>query len=311
MPIDLVILSTVDPAWIANSPEAFEIPALLKEAENLGLRAKVVHPNACTVTLPKDGPGARAHVGDEEISEARFAIVLGAAVTLPAVHLVCTILHDNGCILLDPLEAAEQAIAGKGGQMYRCAAVRGGVGATVAYSPEGLVGAIRAFDFADGRSLVVKPNKGARGSGVMRIQSAGEAEQAAAFYRANGFVAFLLEEFIQIEAEYRVLTLDGGMIASARKTPRTGDFLGNAAADAEFAAEALPEAGRVVLDETAVHGLAGVDIALQICGAAFLVEINRQPQWRALQKATDVNVAARILGHLAERERAAPGRPGQ
>lgn len=155
---------------------------------------------------------------------------------------------------------------------------------------------------AIGYPLIVKPVSGREGEGVTRIDEREELEQAL----DDADFPVLLQEYIDIEEEYRVLVVGGNPLGTAVK--QVGDDADPAARNyaqgAEFAAVDMPavERAAVAVAELMDIEVAGVDIVEAGDGTLYELECNRCPQFEGFAAAhPDVDVASEIVDYLEER----------
>ncbi|MDH3324173.1 MAG: hypothetical protein OEL89_00885 [Candidatus Peregrinibacteria bacterium] len=114
----------------------------------------------------------------------------------------------------------------------------------------------------------------------------------------------IVQKCLNIEAEFRVLVVGGKILGAVRKIPETGKRIANYAAGAEFKKADLPESllnESAKLCEAQEIDIGGVDIARDENGNYFLLEINRCPEFRAFQKATDIDVAGEIVDFILKK----------
>lgn len=112
---------------------------------------------------------------------------------------------------------------------------------------------------------------------------------------------FYLQELIQIEKEYRIILLDGKVIGVAEKMLTTDQDNTKTFADCSFCAIEALEIAEKVLPHFSPKGLLGVDIAVDISGDLFILDVNREPVWYAFEQATGANVAAKVIERATER----------
>ncbi len=148
--------------------------------------------------------------------------------------------------------------------------------------------------------LIVKPVSGREGEGVTRIDEREELE--AALDEAEFPV--LLQEYIEIEDEYRVLVVGDEPLGTAVKKAEEGAETRNYAQGAEFAAVDAPavERAAVAIADLMEIEVAGVDIVEAADGTLYEIECNRCPQFEGFAEAhPDVDVPGRIVDYLEGR----------
>lgn len=153
-----------------------------------------------------------------------------------------------------------------------------------------------------GGDVVVKPLFGSEGRGMMRITDLDLAWRTFRAIERTQAVLYLQKFIAHPGWDLRVFILQGRVLAAMRRHARDG-WRTNVAqggkgeaisvtADEEYLAIRAAEA----VGTTA----AGVDLLPRPEGGYFVLEVNAVPGWRALAPVTGVDVAAALIGCLAE-----------
>ncbi|MDY6766133.1 MAG: hypothetical protein SVW77_02090 [Candidatus Nanohaloarchaea archaeon] len=154
---------------------------------------------------------------------------------------------------------------------------------------------------AVGYPVIVKPVSGREGEGVTRVDDRGELEDAL----ADAEFPVLLQEYIDIESEYRVLVVGDTALGTAGKEAAGEDTAArNYAQGADFTAVDRPAVERAAVTVAELMGIevAGVDIVEAADGTLYELECNRCPQFEGFSDAhPGVDVAAAIVDFLEER----------
>ncbi len=152
---------------------------------------------------------------------------------------------------------------------------------------------------AIGYPLIVKPVGGREGKGVTKIdarEELGPALEEASF-------PVLLQEYLEIEQEYRILVVGGTALGTVVKEVEEGeDVARNYAQGAEFRAVERPELEQAAVRIARVKGIevAGVDI-VETNDGYYELECNRCPQFEGFAEAhPDVDVPAAVVDYLVE-----------
>jgi RimK family alpha-L-glutamate ligase len=114
----------------------------------------------------------------------------------------------------------------------------------------------------------------------------------------------IVQDYLQIEKEYRVFVVGNKSLGVVQKIPEKGTTIANYAAGAEFIKATLPQnisKEAIELCQKQEIDIGGVDIACDKNGNYFLLEINRCPEFKAFQLATDVDVASGIINFVKEK----------
>lgn len=153
-----------------------------------------------------------------------------------------------------------------------------------------------------GYPLITKPIAGREGEGVEKIDDAAELDTV-----LNGLeFPVLLQEFLDVEEEYRILVVGNEALGAVTKEPIDGDddsVARNFAQGAEFNAadvDHLFEPAAQIAEAMSIE-LAGVDIVKTTDGDYYEIECNRCPQFKGFTQAhEDVDVAAHIVDYIEE-----------
>ncbi len=151
-----------------------------------------------------------------------------------------------------------------------------------------------------GGDVVVKPIFGSEGRGICRVSDPDLAIRTFRTLARLGAVLYLQRYVDHPGYDVRVMVLDdaviGGMI---RRNPtdfrtnvaRQGTVEGHDPTDreCEWALRAAQAVGAT---------FAGVDILYDRTGTGWVIEVNAVPGWRAFAKATEIDVAARVIEFL-------------
>ncbi len=166
-------------------------------------------------------------------------------------------------------------------------------------------GAVRdAVDAVGGTPVIIKLLQGTQGVGVMIADSAEGVESTLDTLWGLG-QNIILQEFVAESRgrDVRAIVVGGELVGAMQRTAREGDFRSNLHRGGAGA--------QVVLDDTyrdaavkAAHiiglDVAGVDI-LESKEGPRIIEVNSSPGLRGIERATGVDVAARIVAHAERR----------
>lgn len=147
--------------------------------------------------------------------------------------------------------------------------------------------------------LIAKPADGRHGEGIVLLQTAKEVQAWLASRRTH---TYLLQTFLPLEAEYRIIVVGDRALGAVQKTPPEGSLVANYAAGAKFEQIELPP---VILEECVElcrrqHiSIGGVDLA-KVGDTYYLLEINRCPEFSAFSSATNIPVAREIIQFVTQ-----------
>ncbi|HVI58744.1 MAG TPA: 30S ribosomal protein S6--L-glutamate ligase [Luteimonas sp.] len=161
---------------------------------------------------------------------------------------------------------------------------------------------------------VIKLNEGTQGSGVMLTEKPSASRSVIETLRGL-YAHFLVQEFIEEAkgADLRCFVVGDKVVAAMRRQAPQGDFRSNlhrggsgSAARATAAEQAMAVRAAQVLG----LGVAGVDLIRSSRGPLVL-EVNSSPGLEGIEEATGVDIAGRIIEHVAATARpvAAPAAP--
>jgi RimK family alpha-L-glutamate ligase len=219
----------------------------------------------------------------------------------PGVYLVRTLSHNRGVIAAAHVEASG-AVAVNGWR-----ALAAGWNKAVALAmlrAEGLpIPKTRLAPAAfEGGEAIIKPATGSWGRKVALVKSAEDA--VAVMKGADPEDVYLLQERIGDGTDIRAFVIGDRVVAAMIRRPPPGDWRSNAARGG--ATEPFKPTGEV--EELAVKAAgalgaryAGVDILI---GDGYYVgEVNVIPEFKAVSRATGVDVAEELVKYAAELEK--------
>jgi ribosomal protein S6--L-glutamate ligase len=268
---------------VISVEKQWEIEEIRKAAKRRGHQVKVLHPREALIdTTPK-----------KEFDIALFRPLAGAATQGRA---LASAFHAKGIPLVDEKLAFEP-----GGNKFKnyWAMKQAGL-----HIPKTLMlnkaGAEEAGRWKG--EVVVKPLGGKRGEEIYKCK----AKELAGFVKKlKAKKEFLLQEFIPVEKELRVLVVGKKVIGAFKK--ESADWRHNVARGAIPVKEKVsPQIKKVALKAAKATRLeiAGVDLALSQ-GKWFVFETNRSPQFKGFQKANpDLHVAEEIVSYLEKKAKA-------
>ncbi len=153
-----------------------------------------------------------------------------------------------------------------------------------------------------GYPLITKPIAGREGEGVEKLDDSSDLDDA---LDAAEF-PMLLQEFLDVEEEYRILVVGDEALGAVTKDPIDGDddsVVRNFAQGAEFNAADVDHLFEPAAQIAQVMGieLAGVDIVKTAGGDYYEIECNRCPQFKGFTQAhEDIDVTAHIVDYIEE-----------
>ena len=220
------------------------------------------------------------------------------------ISLLAKTLYHNGCDLLDPLERFSGSPAGKLTESLKGHVNHISPDTCIAFNRDDALRLISKLNSESHFPLIGKPNRGSRGENVCLLRTLTEA----ILYIDNFFTheiysrsALLLQSYIKVEKEYRVMVLDGQCLGMVEKVAKEGQIARNASMGGQFIAIRDKEVADFALRNTSPKGILGADVIRDASGKLYLLEANRAPQWHSFERATAINIASCIIERAWQR----------
>jgi ribosomal protein S6--L-glutamate ligase len=204
-------------------------------------------------------------------------------------------LHADGCTVVNPPRAIEIAV-----DKYLATAKLQTAGLTVPRTAccQTTDEAMVEFERLGG-DVVVKPLFGGEGRGITRLDDDALALRAFKMLEQLGAVIYMQEFIPHGGRDLRVLVIGNRMLAAERHNPH--DWRTNVSRGAKMQpielTDNVAEIARSAADAVETP-LAGVDLLPGQDGKLYAIEVNAVPGWRALGRATGVDVARLVLEFL-------------
>ena len=162
--------------------------------------------------------------------------------------------------------------------------------------------ALKAFGDLGG-DVIVKPLFGSEGRGLARVENFEVARRVVHALERVGSVLYLQEHIPNEGVDWRVFVLGNRVLGAIHRTAPVNEWRTNVAVGGT--AEAFrpdPETERLAISAAGAVGarMAGVDLLPVGDGPPYVLEVNAVPGWKALARATGVDVAAEILADLRD-----------
>jgi len=220
------------------------------------------------------------------------------------ISLLAKTLNHNGCDLLDPLERFNGSPAGKLMESLKGFVNIISPDTYIAFNRNDALRLVSKLNSESRFPLVGKPNRGSRGENVCLLRTPAEAIlYVDSFFSHETYSrsALLLQSYINVEKEFRIIVLDGQCLGMVEKIAKEEQIARNASLGGKFIAVHDEEVIGFALRNTSRKGILGVDVVRDTSGRLYLLEANRAPQWHSFERATGINVASSIIARAWQR----------
>jgi glutathione synthase/RimK-type ligase-like ATP-grasp enzyme len=214
------------------------------------------------------------------------------------ISLLAKTLYHLGCDLLDPLERFSGSPAGKLMESLKGYVTNTSPDTYIAFNRNDALRLVSKLSSESRFPMIGKPNRGSRGENVCLLRNFAEAVlYIDRFFSHEKYShsALLLQSYIEVEKEYRIMVLDGQCLGMVEKSAKEGQIARNAALGGQFTAAHDKEVIEFTLQNTSRKGILGADVIRDISGKLYLLEANRAPQWFSFERTTGINVASCII----------------
>ncbi|MEA3249277.1 MAG: RimK family alpha-L-glutamate ligase [Patescibacteria group bacterium] len=143
--------------------------------------------------------------------------------------------------------------------------------------------------------------KGVHGSQGAYVHKCPDERAVLEVMRAEPEMPHLVQEYLDIEHEYRVLTIGFRAIGAIEKHAAPGDFRRNLSLGGSATPAELPDGLMTMCEkasETLGYEFAGADLAILKDGRPVMLEVNRAPGFCGFERATGDNVAGRFIEYM-------------
>ena len=287
---------------LSRGPGLYSTTRLMEESQRYGFSTRIIDPMSITTAV--DGEGGRIYYKGWPVEADAVIPRIGFSITRPGASIVRqferlgSIVHNTADAILLSRDkiAATQVMAECGLPVPKTIRVA---------SMNDCMYALRAIC---SYPLVIKASEGTQGSSVFLIDDEARAISLLSQMFERGMRP-LVQEYIGEShgRDVRVIVVRGRVVASMVRKARGSEFRSN------FHLGGSVEAVSLTSDQTNVAVKAANELGLDVAGVdmlesasgPLLLEANSSPGLEGIERATGINVAARIVSSLRARVREA------
>ena len=155
-----------------------------------------------------------------------------------------------------------------------------------------------------GWPIVAKHAKGFQGKSVRKFDNFKELRRFVRKINEKNLGMFLWQKCLPTKWDIRVIVLGGKVLGSMKRSAAGDEFRSNFSLGGSVEKWDLSESDRILAEKVAkVCGLdyCGVDIMKNNEGESFILEVNRQCQFKGFEQSTGINVAKSVVELILER----------
>ena len=155
-----------------------------------------------------------------------------------------------------------------------------------------------------GWPIVAKHAKGFQGKSVRKFDNFKELRRFVRRINEKNLGMFLWQKCLPTKWDIRVIVLGGKVLGAMKRSAAGDEFRSNFSLGGRVEPWNLSEGDRILAEKVAkVCGLdyCGVDIMKDNEGKSFILEVNRQCQFKGFEQSTGINVAKAVVELILER----------
>ena len=291
-------------AMLCVNPNLYSHKRLIEAAEEKGHEIEVFNTLRLVINIASHKPSVY-HEGQQLTGFDAVIPRIGASVTFYGT----AVLRQFEMMGVYPLNESVAITRSRDKLRSMQLLARRGIGLPVTIFANDAKRAEEVIEMAGGVPVVIKLLEGTQGLGVVLADTARSAKSVIEAFR-SAKVNILVQEFIKEagSSDIRCLVIGDRVVAAMERTGAAGDFRSNL----HRGGSAKPI--RITPQERGVARAAAKAMGLNVCGVDLLrsnhgpviMEVNSSPGLEGIEKATNIDVAGRIIEFL-ERE-AKPGK---
>jgi glutathione synthase/RimK-type ligase-like ATP-grasp enzyme len=294
--------------WVTNLEfpkiDDYEIIKLYQEGIKVYDKVVVFNPAQVSYKFIRESDKPIFSVGKQNLTNLTTMIVRRVRGREQSSAILVYSLGAWGCDIIDPMERFQGSSPSKLLTTFERHQKGVGINSYIASCIESAVPLIQELAQTKKFPLIVKPIDGRQGEGIELLKNSSMAiEYTHSFFdrNKNNDLPILLQEFVELQTEYRVLLVNGKSLGVAQKKAQLGHLAANSAQGGTFVATDVPDVVDFAIKNVQKQGILGVDVAQDSEGRLYIIEANYSPRWGAFERATQVNVAQEIINFAIER----------
>ena len=275
----------------------YESQSLFYEAQKVYDKVFLIDPMHVSYDYSKGAKMPDVTYNNTQLNNLSTLIVRSTSGCEKPISLLARTLYYCGCDLIDPVKRFNGLSAGKMFDPLKGFAKSIMPETSIVFNEITAKQLAEKIDRNNGFPVVAKPEKGSKGKKVCLLKNKNDAYKYINDYFESKFSdsALLFQQYIHVKDEFRAFIIEGKLIGLVKKLDIKGKISRNAAQGGVFIKAKDNEAARFILKNVNTRGIVGVDAVRDKQGRLFILESNRSPQLRTLEKATNINVAERII----------------
>jgi RimK family alpha-L-glutamate ligase len=146
--------------------------------------------------------------------------------------------------------------------------------------------------------IIAKHSMGFQGKSVIKITNNKELVKRLDKIGENKLGIWLWQKYLPVNWDLRIMVIGGKVIGSMKRIAKKDEFRSNFSLGGDVEKWKLSDSDRKIAEKVAKCcnlDYCGVDIMKNQEGKSFVLEVNRQCQFKGFEKATEVNVAQEII----------------
>lgn len=155
-----------------------------------------------------------------------------------------------------------------------------------------------------GWPVIVKHEKGFQGKSVKKLDDKQEMLKFLTRVDDKNLGMFMWQKFLPTKWDLRVIVLKGKALGAMKRTAVGGEFRSNYSLGGKVESWDLSVGDKALAEKVAVMcGLdyGGVDIMKDEKGKSYVLEVNRQCQFKGFEESTKINVAKKVVEMILNR----------